>query len=109
MNAGAVEFLVRSFEDRVVLDAVEDALERGRTAVAAESQLRKRRLLRDALGALEKQAMGPVVSGFLNKQVAFELGTGEVTVKAHCGRAMEKMQTRPLAGLVRMNGSLGRP
>jgi FixJ family two-component response regulator len=109
MKAGAVEFLVKPFEDKVLLDAVQDALERSRTAVAAESQLRRRRLLYDALSVREKQVMGLVVSGLLNKQIAFELGISEVTVKAHRGRVMEKMQTRSLADLVRMSGSLGLP
>lgn len=109
MKAGAVEFLVKPFEDRVLLDAVEDALERSRTAVAAQSQLRRLRLLYGALSAREKQVMGLVVAGLLNKQIAFELGISEVTVKAHRGRVMEKMQARSLAGLVRMSGSLGLP
>jgi len=109
MKAGAVDFLVEPFEDKVLLDAVEGALERSRTAVAAQSQLQKLRVLHDALSAREKQVMGLVVSGLLNKQIAFELGIREVTVKVHRGRVMEKMRARSLADLVRMSGSLGLP
>jgi FixJ family two-component response regulator len=109
MKAGAVEFLVEPFEDRVLLEAVEDALERSRMAVAAQSQLLRLRLLYGALSAREKQVMGLVVAGLLNKQIAFELGISEVTVKAHRGHVMEKMQVRSLAGLVRMSASLGLP
>lgn len=107
MKAGAVEFLVEPFEDEVLLNAVEDALERSRAAVAAQSRLHKLRVLYDALSTREKQVMGLVVSGLLNKQIAYELGISEVTVKAHRGRVMDKMQARSLANLVRMSGSLG--
>jgi len=109
MKAGAVEFLVKPFEDWVLLNAVGDALERSRATVAAQSQLQRLRLLYGTLSVREKQVMGLVVAGLLNKQIAFELGISEVTVKAHRGRVMEKMQARSLAELVRMSGSLRPP
>jgi FixJ family two-component response regulator len=109
MKAGAVEFLVKPFEDRVLLNAVEDALERSRAAVAAQTQLQRLQLLYGTLSVREKQVMALVVAGLLNKQIAFELGISEVTVKAHRGHVMEKMQVRSLAGLVRMSASLGLP
>jgi FixJ family two-component response regulator len=109
MKAGAVEFLVKPFEDRVLLNAVEDALECSRAAVAAQTQLQRLQLLYGTLSVREKQVMALVVAGFLNKQIAFELGISEVTVKAHRGHVMEKMQVRSLAGLVRMSASLGLP
>jgi FixJ family two-component response regulator len=109
MKAGAVEFLTKPFGNDVLLNAVRQAIERSRTALAHEAELRA---LRDCHGTLtprEREIMALVVSGLLNKQIAFELGISEITVKAHRGQVMRKMQVDSLAHLVRVAAALDVP
>ena len=107
MKAGAVEFLTKPFKDDVLLNAIRGAIERSRTALRQDSEMR---VLRDCYASLtprEREVMALVVSGLLNKQVGGELGISEITVKAHRGQVMRKMRADSLPDLVTMAARLG--
>ena len=106
MKAGAVEFLTKPFRDQDLLDAVQAAVDRDRAARQDRAQLMVLLTKYDTLTPREREVMGLVVTGMLNKQIAGELGTSEVTVKLQRGRVMQKMEAQSVADLVRMADSV---
>ncbi|WP_285884323.1 response regulator transcription factor [Rhizobium calliandrae] len=106
MKGGAAEFLTKPYEVDVLLEAIRQALDRSRQSQASDVFLQGLRGRYASLSPREQQVMALVVSGLLNKQVGFELGISEITVKAHRGQVMRKMQARTLPELVIMAAKL---
>ena len=106
MKAGAAEFLTKPFQGAVLLQAIGRAVEQSTAALGHEAEMQDLRARYAALSRRERQIMALVVAGRLNKQAGAELGISEITVKAHRGQMMRKMQARSLPELVNMAARL---
>jgi FixJ family two-component response regulator len=107
MKGGAVDFLSKPFRDQDMLDAVQAGLEHDRKRRRSASDNSQLRTAFDSLTSREREIMGLVTSGLMNKQIAAEIGVSEVTVKFHRSNLMRKMGAKSIAELVRMADSLG--
>jgi FixJ family two-component response regulator len=109
LKAGAAHFLTKPVQEKELMDAIRQALEADREAQSERAGFEKLRERFHLLSPRERQVMGLVVSGRLNKQIAHELGTSERTIKLYRGQVMRKMQAESLADLVKQAGKLGPP
>jgi FixJ family two-component response regulator len=106
LKSGAVEFLTKPFRDQDLLDAIQQALQRDRMARGQQAEIRELQNRYQSLTAREKEVIGFVVSGMVNKEIASEIGASESTVKIHRGNVMQKMRAASLVDLVRMADKL---
>jgi FixJ family two-component response regulator len=107
MKGGAVDFLTKPFRDQDLLDAVIGAINKDRKRREADKTVANLQALYDTLSSREREVLGFVAAGLMNKQVAAELDLAEITVKIYRGHIMKKMQARSLADLIRMTETLG--
>jgi FixJ family two-component response regulator len=107
MKAGAVEFLTKPFRDQDVLDAVYQAIDGHRVALARQAEVTELRRRYELLNAREQQVLGMLTQGLLNKQIGGRMEISEAMVKQHRGRLMQKMQAESLADLILMSERLG--
>jgi FixJ family two-component response regulator len=107
MKAGAVDFIEKPFEDQKLIDAINIAIKKHREFRTEQAEIKKLQRRVDSLTPREHEVFILVVSGMLNKQIAFDLGLSEKTVKVHRARVMDKMKAKSLAALVRMAEKVG--
>jgi FixJ family two-component response regulator len=107
MKAGAAEFLTKPLDDKILIEAIRNAVLRGQSNLKQEGAKRQLEERFASLSKREREVMNLVVKGLMNKQVAYELEISEITVKAHRGRVMEKMRASTFVDLVNMAGKLG--
>jgi FixJ family two-component response regulator len=106
MKGGAVEFLTKPFNDEVLLNALRHAIARSHNVLGREAEMQALRSCYSSLTSREREVMVLVASGLLNKQVGDQLGISEITVKAHRGKVMRKMNADSLPDLVKMTAKL---
>ena len=107
MKAGAVEFLTKPFDDEVLLSAIRHAIKRSAAALNDQAEMTALRTSYESLTPREQEVMRLVVAGMLNKQIGLQIGISEITVKAHRGKMMQKMQVDSVADLVKIAVRLG--
>jgi len=107
MKAGAVEFLTKPFDDEVLLSAIRHAIKRSAAVLDDQAEISALRSSYESLTPRERDVMGLVVAGMLNKQIGLKLGISEITVKAHRGKVMQKMKADSVASLVKTAVRLG--
>jgi len=107
LKAGAVDFLEKPFEEQILLDAVHLGIQKDRVAKENLSELKEIQARVESLTPREREVFAFVVTGMLNKQIAFEMGISEKTIKVHRARVMQKMQAESLADLVRLAEKAG--